>query len=433
MNLSARLARRPFYYGWIVAGVTFLTLLAAAGVRAAPGILMVPLGHEFDWTGAEVSTAVSINLVLYGLVGPFAAALYQRIGLRRTMLIAVVLLSAGFALTVFVHHVWQLALLWGVVVGLGSGATATVLGATVANRWFTARRGLVMGILTASTATGQLVFLPLLASVVVKHGWRQVPLITAGAALLVFPLIWIFMRDDPAEVGLRPYGAEDDTTTPRTTKGAANPAVFAIQTLVEATKSRDFWLLAGTFFICGASTNGLIGTHLVPAALDCGIPGVRAASLLAMMGIFDLFGTTASGCLSDRYSSRLLLFFYYGFRWLSLMFLPTALLNSSAALTIFGVFYGLDRIATVPPTVRLTADAFGKERAGIVFGWVVAAHQLGAAFAAFSAAFIRPTAGNYRLAFLSSGALCLVAALAALSIGRKRTVAIDVPIGATAS
>lgn len=419
MSTRAQTKKRSnLHYAWIVAGVTFLTLLAAAGVRAAPGVLMVPIANEFDWTRADVSLAVSINLVLYGLVGPFAAALYQSFGLRRTMLAGIFLLAAGFGASVFVHHVWQLTLLWGVVVGLGSGSVATVLGATVANRWFTKNRGLVMGILTASAATGQLVFLPLMASLVTKHGWRSAPLLTGAAALVVLPLIWFFMRDYPADIGTMPYGAaETDGPAPR---ASANPAHLALQTLFESARSKDFWLLAGTFFICGASTNSLVGTHLIPAALDCGIPEVRTASLLAMMGIFDLFGTTASGWLSDRYNNRWLLFGYYGFRGLSLIFLPYALVGSQTALTVFAVFYGLDWIATVPPTVRLTANIFGKERASIVFGWIVAAHQLGAATAAYSAGLVRTLSGNYQLAFVSSGALCLVAAFAVLSVGRRR-------------
>jgi predicted MFS family arabinose efflux permease len=420
MSHTAFSPPRKFHYGWIAAGVTFLTLLAAAGARAMAGVILLPFGNEFQWSRATVSSIVSINIFLYGLVGPFAAALYQRFGLRRTMLVAMLLLSGGYAASTFATHYWQFVVLWGVVVGLGSGLAATVLGAAVATRWFTARRGLVMGVLTASTATGQLVFLPALATVVTAHGWRSAPLVVAAATLLVIPVIWFFMRDDPREVGQRPYGETGDADRAAPAPAPGNPAKRALAVLGEAVRVRDFWLLAGSFFVCGASTNGLIGTHLVSAAFDCGIPEVRAAGLLAMMGVFDLAGTTASGWLSDRFNCRYLLFGYYGLRGLSLLFLPQALVGSAAGLGIFAVFYGLDWIATVPPTVRLTAEVFGRERASIVFGWVVAAHQVGAAFAAFAAGSLRTNFGSYAPAFLGAGALCLIAALAVLPIARGR-------------
>lgn len=406
------------HYAWIVAGVTFFTLLAAAGSRAAPGVMLLPLGNEFQWSRATVSSIVSINIFLYGLIGPFAAALYQRFGLRRTMMAAMALIACGYGLSVVATHYWQFVILWGVVVGAGSGLAATVLGAAVANRWFTQRRGLVMGLLTASAATGQLIFLPSLATVVTAHGWRGAPLVVAGAALLALPLIGWLMRDDPYDVGQRPYGEPGAAVVPITTTG--NPAKRAIVVLFEAARMRDFWLLAGSFFVCGASTNGLIGTHLISAAFDCGIPEVRAASLLAAMGLLDLVGTTASGWLSDRFNCRYLLFSYYGLRGLSLLFLPAALLGSPAGLGVFAVFYGLDWIATVPPTVKLTGEVFGREKASIVFGWVVASHQVGAAFAAYGAGILRTTTGSYTLAFFSAGALCVIAALVVLPIGRAR-------------
>ncbi|HVZ65995.1 MAG TPA: MFS transporter [Lacunisphaera sp.] len=416
---------RRLHYGWIAAGVTFVTLLAAAGARATPGVILLPIGNEFQWSRATVSSIVSINIFLYGLIGPFAAALYQRFGLRRTMMTAMALLAAGYGFSTVATHYWQFVLLWGFVVGAGSGMAATVLGAAVANRWFTARRGLVMGLLTASTATGQLIFLPSLAKVVTEHGWRGAPLVVTAATLAAIPLIGWLMKDDPCEVGLRPYGEVGSETPEASALGSTrspsgNPAKRAIDALLDAVRIRDFWLLAGSFFVCGASTNGLIGTHLVAAAFDCGIPEVRAASLLALMGIFDLAGTTASGWLSDRFNCRYLLFGYYGLRGLSLLFLPSALLGPSAGLGLFAVFYGLDWIATVPPTVRLTGDVFGRERAGIVFGWVVASHQVGAAFAAYAAGALRTTTGTYSLAFFSAGALCVMAAVAVLPIGRGR-------------
>lgn len=435
MTPAGTAAAPRLHYAWIAAGVTFLTLLAAAGARATPGVILVPFGNEFQWSRATVSSIVSINIFLYGLVGPFAAALYQRFGLRQVMVAAMLLLAVGYGLSTRATHYWQFVVLWGVVVGIGSGMAAMVLGAAVANRWFTQRRGLVMGLLTASAATGQLIFLPGLATVVTRHGWRGAPWVVAGVTLLAIPVIWWLMRDDPGEVGQRPYGetgmpdAKSEQGAPlrqgfggQTTRAtlAGNPARRAIDTLIEALRVRDFWLLAGSFFVCGASTNGLIGTHLMAAAFDCGIPEVRAAGLLAVMGLFDLVGTTASGWLSDRYNCRYLLFGYYGLRGISLLFLPTALLGPVAGLGVFAVFYGLDWIATVPPTVKLTGEIFGREKASIVFGWVVACHQIGAAFATSAAGILRTVTGTYTLAFFSAGALCLIAALMVLPIGRGK-------------
>jgi sugar phosphate permease len=372
-------------------------------------------------------------------------------GLRRTMLLAMGLIAAGYGLSTLATAYWQFVLLWGFVVGAGSGMAATVLGAAVATRWFTQRRGLVTGLLTASTATGQLIFLPSLAQMVTAHGWRGAPWVVCAGALAALPVIGFFMRDDPQDVGLRAYG-EAQTETVGAADGRpkgrpyiepadqrpalrergdrtaiirerGNPAKQAIDTLLAAARVRDFWLLAGSFFVCGASTNGLIGTHLVAAAFDCGIPEVRSASLLAMMGAFDLLGTTASGWLSDRFNCRYLLATYYGLRGLSLLFLPSALVGPSAGLMVFAMFYGLDWIATVPPTVRLTGEIFGRERAGIVFGWIVAAHQLGAAFAAYGAGWLRTTTGAYTVAFMAAGALCLGAAVGVLPVGRTRKMA----------
>jgi sugar phosphate permease len=339
------------------------------------------------------------------------------------MMAAMALLAAGYGLSTIATHYWQFVVLWGFVVGAGSGMAATVLGAAVANRWFTEKRGLVMGLLTASTATGQLVFLPALAkAVTANNNWRAAPWIVTAVTLVAIPVIWWLMRDDPREVGLRPYG-ETGAVEEAAPVAAGNPALRAIDTLMEATQSRDFWLLAASFFVCGASTNGLIGTHLISAAFDCGIPEVKAAGLLAMMGIFDLFGTTASGWLSDRYNPRYLLFVYYGLRGLSLLFLPQALLGSTTMLGAFAVFYGLDWIATVPPTVKLTGEVFGREKASIVFGWVAAAHQVGAACATYAAGALRTSTGSYTLAFFSAGALCVIAALVVLPIGRGRRMA----------
>jgi MFS family permease len=428
------------YYGWIVAGVTFLALLAAAGVRSTPGVLIVPLEREFGWTRATVSAAVSISLLLYGFSGPFAAALMDRVGVRRTMIFALAFLATGVGLAAVMRTSWQFDVLWGVVVGIGTGAMAMTLGAHVATRWFADRRGLVMGVLTASSATGQLIFLPLLASLVVLHGWRAATGTVAAVALAMIPIVALLMRNDPADLGLRPYGvapgggaaypagaarAVDSSAVPAAERRPAqsqaaahgqpvvrapNPAVAAVHALTDCAGVRDFWLLAGSFFVCGASTNGLIGTHLIPASMEHGIPEVTAAGVLAMIGVFDLIGTVCSGWLTDRWDSRYLLCWYYGLRGLSLLFLPYALGTSFSAMAAFAVFYGLDWVATVPPTVRLAADVFGKQRVGVVFGWIFASHQVGAAMAAFGAGALRTWFGTYEGAFMSAGLLCLIAA-----------------------
>jgi sugar phosphate permease len=420
--------QRKLHYAWIVAGVTFLTLLVAAGLRATPGVLIVPLETEFGWSRATISFAIGVNILLYGLIGPFAAAMMDRFGLRRTMLAALACIAAGVALTPLMTRPWQLIVLWGVVVGTGSGATALVLGATVVARWFAARRGLVIGVLTASTATGQLIFLPVLASLAANYGWRSVSLTVGGVALALLPVVALLMRDHPQDRGLAPYGASDNEE--RLVARRGNPAAVALLALRDGLRSRDFWLLAGSFFICGASTNGLIGTHLIPACLDHGIPQVAGASLLAAMGIFDLVGTTLSGWLSDRWSNRGLLAWYYGLRGLSLIYLPFAFDISFYGLSVFAVFYGLDWIATVPPTVRLATRAFGTERGPIMFGWIAAFHQLGAALAAFVAGALRVELGTYLQAFVLSGLLCLIAALMVLFIGQSRVAALPEPMPA---
>ncbi|HET7600533.1 MAG TPA: MFS transporter [Gemmatimonadales bacterium] len=412
------------HYAWRVVAVTFLTLLVAAGIRSAPGVLMVPLEHEFGWTRSTISLAVSINLVLYGLLGPFAAALMDRFGIRRTVLAALGLLAVGVGLTPWMRASWQLIALWGVVAGIGTGMTALVLGATVVSRWFEARRGAVMGVLTASAATGQLVFLPLLASLTTREGWRSATLLLAGLALALMPVAALVLREFPRDRGLLPYGARVGPAgrwSAPDALSAENPARAALRALGDGVRDRDFWLLAGTFFICGATTNGLVGTHLIPACLDHGIPEVAAASLLATMGVFDLIGTTLSGWLSDRWDSRKLLGWYYGLRGLSLFGLPFALAGPASGRWAFAVFYGLDWVATVPPTVRLTGERFGAARTGVMFGWIVAAHQLGAGAAALGAGVARTRLGDYSAAFAGAGALCLLAAGLALGLSARGT------------
>ncbi len=393
------------HYAWIVAAVTFLVLISTAGVRATPGILIVPLENEFGWSRALISGAVAINIALFGIIGPFAASLMARYGLRRVVLTSLALLAIAVAASSLIRSPWQLFLCWGLLVGMGTGVTSLVLAAVVVNRWFEQRRGLTLGVLSAANATGQLVFLPMLARIVEHSGWRYATYTVAFASALVFVVVLLLMRNRPADMGLLPYGAKSEPET------APQPARKPLQALFWAARSREFWILAGTFFICGASTNGLIGTHLIPACMDHGIPEITAAGLLAVMGIFDMAGTTASGWLTDRFNSRYLLFWYYALRGLALLFLPSSLMHhEQGSLSIFAVFYGLDWVATVPPTVRLATNAFGRENVGVVYGWIFTAHQVGASLAALGAGTIRTYLGDYRIAFLISGCLCLVAA-----------------------
>ena len=418
--------QHKFHYGWVVVGVTFLTLLIGAGVRSAPGVLLVPLETEFAWSRGTISFAIAVSLLLYGFAGPFSASFMERFGIRRTMLAALSLLAAGVALTTLMRESWQLIVLWGLVVGAGAGVIANVLGAVVAARWFTARRGLVVGLLTGSAAAGQLIFLPTFAAINERYGWRAMVLTVTAVVLIVIPFVALLMRERPEDVGLAPYG-ETGGPKPVVAAPQGNPFWLAIRTLADATHSRDFWLLAGSFFCCGASTNGLIGTHLIPACLDNGIPEVASASLLAGMGIFNMVGTTGSGWLSDRVDNRVLLAIYYSLRGLSLLFLPFSFV-SFYGLSLFALFYGLDWIATVPPTVRLIANSFGKEKAGIIYGWIFTSHQLGSAAAAYFAGLMRADLGSYLEAFILSGLLCFAAALMVMFIGvdwRKREPAVQ--------
>lgn len=406
------------HYAWVVFAVTFFTLLAAAGFRSTPGVLMVPLGDEFGWSRATVGLAVSVNLVLFGFSGPFAAAAMMRWGIRKVVCGALATIALGAFLTTRMQQPWQLILLWGVIVGLGTGCMASVFAATVANRWFVQRRGLVVGVLTAASATGQLIFLPALAALASGPGWRYVSMVIAGSALLAILPVALFMRDWPADAGARPYGARVDD--PPQARPTGNPIVNAFNGLKLASGSRDFWLLAGTFFVCGLSTNGLIGTHLIPASMDHGMAEVAAAGLLALIGIFDVIGTVFSGWLTDRWDSRKLLFVYYSLRGLSLILLPLAFGAPQFAIILFIVFYGLDWVATVPPTVALASDLFGRQQGPIIYGWVFSAHQIGAAVAATGAGLVRGATGEYLLAFLTAGLACLVAAGMSLAIGRTR-------------
>ncbi len=411
--MIARVVASRWHYAWVVAAVTFVILLCSAGIRSTPSVLMVPLQHEYGWDRATISVAVSINLVLFGLSGPFAAALMQRYGIKQVMVVALLCIAVGAGLTPFMTAPWQLDLLWGVVIGSATGAMASVLAATVTNRWFVKKRGLMMGLLSASSATGQIQFLPLLAFLATNAGWRSAALTVAAVALVLIPLVLLLMKNRPEDIGLTRYGARESDPS---VQQSGNPLAVSFRGLRIGMRSGDFWLLAGSFFVCGASTNGLIGTHLIPAAMDHGMSEVAAASMLATMGVFDIFGTTLSGWLTDRLDSRWLLCWYYALRGFSLFVLPFALGSPGVALAVFVVFYGLDWVATVPPTASLSTDVFGPQTGSIVYGWIFASHQFGAAFAAYGAGLIRTTTGDYRPAFFTAGVMCVFAASIVLRV-----------------
>ncbi|MFC9336000.1 MFS transporter [Arthrobacter sp. NPDC057009] len=418
--------RRRLHPAWTVAAVAFLALVGAAGFRAAPGVLMVPLQQEFGWSTTVLSAAVSINLVLFGLTAPFAAALMERFGIRAVTAVALALIGTGSALTVLVNQSWQILLTWGLLIGLGTGSMALVFAATIANTWFTRSRGLVIGILTAGSAAGQLVFLPFIAVLAQDPGWRQASLLIAAGALAVVPLVLKFLKNSPSDAGVLPYGAEEPSAAPAENAPAVgagtpaeprrNAAVRALLVLRSASRNRTFWALAAGFAICGATTNGLIGTHFIPSAHDHGMPETTAAGLLAVVGIFDILGTIASGWLTDRFNPRILLAVYYQFRGIGLLVLPL-LLGSSVqpSMIVFVVIYGLDWVATVPPTAAICRQVFGAD-GSVVFGWVFAAHQLGAAAAALAAGAIRDATGHYTYAWLGAAAMCTIAAVISATI-----------------
>ncbi|MFD9866710.1 MFS transporter [Streptomyces niveus] len=417
--------RRPgprIHRAWFVAAVTFVTIIGAAAFASLPGLLIDPLHTEFDWSRGEIGFAVSVNLALYGLTAPFAAALMDRFGIRRVVAVALTVIATGSALTVVMTAAWQMVLYWGVLVGLGTGSMALAFAATVTDRWFVARRGLVTGILTAAGASGQLVFLPLLSWLVANHGWRPAAVTVSMSALVVVPFVWLLLRDHPADVGLPAYGSDEFKPKPPPVTGAARRAVTV---LFKAARTGPFWLLAGTFAICGASTNGLVKTHFIPAAHDHGMQITTAASLLAVIGVFDIIGTIASGWFTDRFDARRLLAVYYALRGVSLLFLPMLLVQGGEdvrpPMLFFIVFYGLDWVATVPPTIALCREYYGADSA-IVFGWVLASHQVGAGVVAFAGGMVRDVTGSYDMVWYGSGALCAAAALMALLIrSRART------------
>jgi MFS family permease len=425
---SGWLERRGLHYSWVIVLLTFLTGLTASAALGLPGALIQPLSKEFGWNVDQISSALAVRFALFGLMGPFAAILMERFGVRNIVVTALTLLSAGMLLSMQMSEFWHLVALWGVMLGVGSGMTALVLTAVVSNRWFESRRGLVVGMLTAASATGQLVFLPVGAWMVEHFGWRMALMPVLISCGVVAVAVLLLMQNRPQDIGQQPFGAVAPVPVPPPMKvGISTP----FEVLSAASSKSVFWILFGTFFICGLSTNGLIQTHFISLCGDQGMGAVPAASVLAMMGAFDLVGTIGSGWLSDRYDNRKLLFWYYGLRGLSLLWLPYSEFTLYG-LSLFAMFYGLDWIATVPPTVRLVATHFGKEKAGMVFGWIFAGHQLGAAVAAFGAGRVRTLMLTYNPALFAAGAACIVAALMVMAIRRPQVAVVQAQSAAAA-
>ncbi len=409
----------PFHYGWLVVALTFITSLTSAGTRSALTVMIHPLEIEFGWTRVAISSAASLNLFILGLTSPLGGWLMDRFGPRRMMIISLTLLVMGVTATTQMQHLWQLILFWGVLTAVGSGLLGGILGATVANRWFVSRRGLAIGILQCANSTGQLIFLPLLMTVIVIAGWRSSVLVVVGCAVVLIPIIAILMRDDPAQVGLKPYGmAESESAS--TWGRDRNPSAAELArttSITEAIKTPTFWLLCGCFFVCGATSGGLIGTHLIPHAIDQGFPEVKAAATIGVMGGMNFVGTMLSGIMTDRVQPKKLLAIFYSLRGVSLFVLPYV--TSFTGLFIFAVIYGLDWFATVPPTIAITADKFGRRSIGRVYGWIFLSHQVGSACAAIGGGLLYNWYGNYTLAFIIGGILGLMAGATALMIPER--------------
>ncbi len=409
--------RRAFFYGWVVVAVTAIVVLITAGVRSAPGAFLLTMIGEPGWSTASVSFAAAAGLVVFGFAGPLSGSLMGRIGVKNVVLLSLAVTGTALLATSLVREIWQLTLLFGLVSGLGTGLVASVLGPTVATRWFVKDRGLVVGVFGASSSAGQLVFFPLLTALAVTVGWRVGAVVLGVITLLLVIPVLIWLRNDPAEVGARPRGAPEGALTPAR---PPDPGVMR-----RAIRTSDFWFLAGTFFICGATSNGLVGQHFIPHAVDHGFTAVAASGALAVMGVFNFIGTIASGWLTDRLDPRKLLLVYYAFRGVSLLFLP--FVHDTMSIAAFAILFGLDYIATVPPTVALVADRFGSHNVGIVYGWVFASHMVGAAIAAWAAGIVRESVGDYAVAFVAAGWIAIVAGFAALAIRRKGPDA-DVPV-----
>ncbi len=392
---------RRFHYAWVIVAVTFFSLLAAQAVRAAPGIIIVPLESEFGWDRATVSLAVAFSLITFGLGGPLGGSLIDRFGPRRVILAGNLSIIAGLAAMLVIRELWQLYVVWGVFIGLGTGAVGGVLGVAVAHRWFRKNQGVVIGAFGAATSAGQLVFVPAMAQLTVSDSWRAaITLMLAAGVAMLLPVL-LFMRDRPADVGQKPVGeGEVVSAAERAQDARSTPMRVALRT-------SDFWLLAGSFFICGYTSNGLVGTHLIPHAIEHGFTEVTAAGAVGVMGAMNIAGTVASGWFTDRYDNRKLLAAYYGFRAISLMALP--IIFDARWLYVFAVAYGLDWIATVPPTANLVATIYGRRSLGTIYGWVFFSHMIGAATAAYAGGLFRVVLGDYHAVFIAAAVLGFVA------------------------
>lgn len=402
---------KRIHYSWFILAITFFSIIVAGIVISSSGVFINSFENEFGWDRSVIALAFAISLFLYGISGPFMAALLEAIGLKKMMIISMATLLIGIMLTLIMNQSWQLIIIWGFIIGLGSSLFLTVLSPYVANYWFEKRRGLAVGILTASTATGQLILLPVLAIIINNYSWRWAIGLIMILSFIMLIIISLFMKNSPKDVGILPYGLKEEAQESNEIQ-KKNPIVIAFNGLFDAVKVKEFWLLAGSFFICGLSTNGLIGTHFISFCIGFGVPLVTAASLLSFMGIFNLVGTTLSGWLSDRFDNRWLLFWYYSLRGASLVLLPYALSEGSITmLAIFTVFYGLDWIATVPPTISISRQIFGANKSGIIYGWIFSFHQAGAAVAAFGGGIIYKIFNTYTWAFFLAGVFCVLASL----------------------
>ncbi|MFS0779276.1 MFS transporter [Neobacillus sp. 3P2-tot-E-2] len=412
---------KRIHYSWFILSITFFSIIVAGIVISSSGVFIDSFENEFGWDRSVIALAFAISLFLYGISGPFIAALLDGIGLKKMMIVSMATLLTGIMLTFIMNQSWQLIIIWGFIIGLGSSLFLTVLSPYVANHWFEKRRGLAVGILTASTATGQLILLPVLAIIINNYSWRWAIGLIMILSFIMLVIIFLFMKNSPKDVGILPYGLEEETQESDEVQ-KKNPIVIAFNGLLDAVKVKEFWLLAGSFFICGLSTNGLIGTHFVSYCISFGVPLVTAASFLSFMGVFNLVGTTLSGWLSDRFDNRWLLFWYYSLRGASLVLLPYSLSEGSITmLVIFTIFYGLDWIATVPPTISISRQIFGKNKSGVVYGWIFASHQAGAAVAAFGGGIIYKFFNSYTWAFFLAGVFCLLASLFVIIIKKQKS------------
>lgn len=399
---------------WVTAGAAAAVLTAGAFTTVS-GLLVAPLHREFGWPRGTIGIAVSVNMVLYGLAAPFGAALADRCGLRRVAGWALALLAGGAALTALASQVWQLVVGWGLLVGSGAGALSMAFAATVAGRWFVRRRGLATGVLTAATVLGQFAFLPVVSWIVDEQGHRTALTVLAVAAVAVVPVVWALLRDHPADAGVAPLGAREFVPGPEPVPGAARRSVGV---LLHAARARPFWLLAGVFAVCGASTNGVMWSHFTPAAHDHGMPATTASSLLALVGAFNVAGTVGSGWFTDRFDARRLLVVFFVLRGASLTLLPLLLAEDvHGSLVAFVVVFGLLDVATVPPVIALCREHYGAG-AAVVFGWVNVAHQLGAGALALLGGAMRDVLGSYDVMWVGTGALCAVAALFPMALRR---------------